>query len=125
MSDSRRVNEVRANCEPLNGDGVHHRFAKQNNYKELAKVSPGPGVSSRNNRMEYSIDCGGAIRAISSLTTLGAYVDAQDAQGNTALHYAVLNSSERGIDSLAYKYENLNIPTSVGQTAMHLLSNSI
>jgi hypothetical protein len=60
MSDSRRVNEVRANCELLNGDGVLHRFAKQNNYKELEKVSPGPGVSCWNNRMEYSIDCGGA-----------------------------------------------------------------
>ncbi len=66
----------------------------------------------------------GAICAISSLTTLGADVDAQDAQGNTALHYAVLNSSERAIDSLAYVYDNFNVPTSVGQTAMHLLSNS-
>jgi ankyrin repeat protein len=65
-----------------------------------------------------------AIRAIASLTALGADADAQDAQGNTALHYKVLNSSERAIDSLAYVYANFNIHNSVGRTAMHLLSIS-
>ncbi|EFX63754.1 hypothetical protein DAPPUDRAFT_14305, partial [Daphnia pulex] len=38
-----------------------------------------------------------AIRAIASLTALGADADAQDATGNTALHYAVINSSERAM----------------------------
>ena len=97
MSNSRRVNEVRANCEPLNGDGLLHRLARQNNYKELAKVSPGPGVNCQNNRIETPLIVAAqasTIRAISSLTALGADADAQDAQGNTALHYAVLNSSE-------------------------------
>jgi ankyrin repeat protein len=127
MSDSRRVNEVRANCEPLNGDGLLHRLVRQNNYKELAKVSPGPGVNCQNNRMETPLIVAAqasAIRIISSLTALGADVDAQDAQGNTALHYAVLNSSERAIDSLSYVYVNFNILNSVGRTAMHFLSIS-
>jgi ankyrin repeat protein len=65
-----------------------------------------------------------AIRAITSLTALGADVDAQDANGNTAMHYAVLNSSDRAIDSLAHAYANFNIPNAVGRTAMHLLSIS-
>ncbi|EFX78679.1 hypothetical protein DAPPUDRAFT_246013 [Daphnia pulex] len=39
-----------------------------------------------------------AIRAITSLTALDADVDAQEANGNTAMHYAVLNSSDREID---------------------------
>ncbi len=115
MSDSRRVNEVRANCEPLNGDGLLHCLARQNNYKELAKVSPGPGVNCQNNRMETPLIVAAqasAIRTISSLTALGADVDAQDAQGNTALHYAVLNSSERAIDSLSYMYANRGVADS-------------
>jgi ankyrin repeat protein len=127
MSDSRKVIEFRANFEPLNGDGVLHRFARQNSYKELAIVSPGSGVNCRNNRMEISLIVAAqasAISAISSLTTLVADVDAQDAQGNTGLHYAVLNSSEKAIYSLAYVYANFNIPNSVGQTKMHLLSIS-
>ena len=65
-----------------------------------------------------------AIRAITSLTALGADVDAQDANGNTAMHYAVLNSSDRAIDSLAHAYANFNIPNAVERTAMHLLSIS-
>jgi ankyrin repeat protein len=65
-----------------------------------------------------------AIRTISSLTALGADVDAQGALLNTALHYAELNSSERAIDSLSYVYANFNIPNSVGRTAMHFLSIS-
>jgi ankyrin repeat protein len=115
MSDSRRVNEVHANCEPLNGDGLLHRLARQNNYKELAKVSPGPGVNCQNNRMETPLIVAAqasAIRTISSLTALGADVDAQDAQGNTALHYAVLNSSERAIDSLSCIYANRGVADS-------------
>jgi ankyrin repeat protein len=85
MSDSLRVNEVRTNCEPLNGDGVLHCWARQNNYKELAKVSPGPSVNCRNNRMETPLIVAAqasAIRAIASLTALGADADAQDATGN-------------------------------------------
>ncbi|EFX62587.1 hypothetical protein DAPPUDRAFT_336751 [Daphnia pulex] len=113
MSDPRRVNEVRTKCEPLNGDGVLHRqnnSARQNNYKELAKVSPGTGVNCRNNRMETPLIVAAqasAIRAIASLTALGADADAQDATGNTALHYVVINSSERAIDSLEFQYSQL------------------
>jgi ankyrin repeat protein len=120
MSDPRRVNEARTNCEPLNEDGVLHRWARQNNYKELAKVSPGPNVNCRNNRMETPLIVAAqssAIRAIASLSALGADPDAQDATGNTALHYAVINSSERAIDSLAYVYASFNIPNSTNRDA--------
>jgi ankyrin repeat protein len=104
---------------------VIHRFAKNNCYRELAKVSSKPGVNCRNNRMETSLIVAAqnsAIRAITYLTALGADVDAQDAHGNTAMHYAVLNSSDRAIDSLVHAYANFNIPNSVGRTAMHVLS---
>jgi ankyrin repeat protein len=127
MSDSRKINDVRANCEPFNGDSVLHRIAKNNCYREMANVSPGPGVNCRNNRMETPLIVAAqnsAIRAITSLTALGADVDAQDANGNTAMHYAVINSSDRAIDSLAHAYANFNIPNAVGRTAMHLLSIS-
>jgi ankyrin repeat protein len=93
MSDSRKINDVRINCEPLNGDSVLHRFAKNNCYREFAKVSP------QNS----------AIRAITSLIALEADINAQDAHGNTAMHYVVLNSSDRAIDSLAHAYANFNI----------------
>ncbi|EFX80159.1 hypothetical protein DAPPUDRAFT_243900 [Daphnia pulex] len=58
----------------------------------MANVSPGPGVNCRNNRMETPLIVAAqnsAIRAITSLTALGADVDAQDANGNTAMHYAI------------------------------------
>jgi ankyrin repeat protein len=112
MSNSRKINDVRINCEPLNGDSVLHRFAKNNCYREFAKVSPGPGVNCRNNRMETPLIVAkqnSAIRAITSLTALGADVDAQDAHGNTTMHYVVLNSSDRAIDSLAHAYANFNL----------------
>jgi ankyrin repeat protein len=112
MGYSRKINDVRINCEPLNGDSVLHHFAKNNCYRELAKGSPGPGVNCRNNRMETPLIVAkqnSAIRAITSLTALGADVDAQDAHGNTTMHYVVLNSSDRAIDSLAHAYANFNL----------------
>ncbi|EFX65327.1 hypothetical protein DAPPUDRAFT_16300, partial [Daphnia pulex] len=65
-----------------------------------------------------------ACRVVAKLVQLGAEVNERDYQGNTALHYAVLNASEKTVVILSMSGADVTIQNSDGQTVIHLLAFS-
>jgi ankyrin repeat protein len=62
-----------------------------------------------------------ACRVVAKLVQLGAEVNERDYQGNTALHYTVLNASEKTVVILSMSGADVTIQNSDGQTVIHLL----
>jgi ankyrin repeat protein len=65
-----------------------------------------------------------ACRVVAKLVQLGAEVNERDYQGNTALHYTVLNASEKTVVILSMSGADVTIQNSDGQTVIHLLAFS-
>jgi ankyrin repeat protein len=81
--------------EPLAGDSVLHQVARENNTEKVTESLDSISVDLLNNRWESPLIAAVQNGAFNSMTTLlnrGARVSQQDRRGNTALHYAVINS---------------------------------
>ena len=110
--------------EPLTGDSALHRYARANRPTFMTQAIPNMDVDIRNNRSETPLIAAaqnGAVKAMKKLIELGAVVDHQDSQGNTAYHYAVMTSSEKTIFLLNNSFADCNIPNVEGKTPIHLL----
>ncbi len=63
-----------------------------------------------------------ACCVVAKLVQLGAEVNERDNQGNTAIHYAVLNASEKTVVIPSMSGAQVNIQISDGQMVLHLLA---
>jgi ankyrin repeat protein len=99
-------------CEPLNGDCLLHVFARRNDDKELLRLIEENSVDRLNNRRETPLIVAAqnsAVRVAKKLIASNANINAQDADGNTPLHHAVLSQSTRFIAILQAQKVNGNI----------------
>ena len=94
MASDQHVLRVLAS-KPLAGDSVLHQAARENNARKVTESLDSISVDLLNNRWESPLIAAVENGAFNSMTTLlnrGARVSQQDRRGNTALHYAVINS---------------------------------
>jgi ankyrin repeat protein len=126
MSDrSKLLTNRRCGTEPLNGESVFHNCARTNSANGIDNaVSTGP-ENVTINRQEKALIVAAqhtACRAMAELFRLGAEINLQEKEGNTALHYAVWTVSEKADEILSITAADFNILNSNRKTAVHLLA---
>jgi ankyrin repeat protein len=62
------------------------------------------------------------VEAMKLFVAAGAKVNAANDSGNTALHYAALNGSARGVEFLAANGASLDLKNKQGKTPLELAS---
>jgi ankyrin repeat protein len=94
MSSSKRLFSKRVGSEPLNGDSVLHKYARSNSVTGIVENINKCDINIKNNRLETPLIAAAqdsACLVVAKRVQLGAKVNERDNQGNTAIHYAVLN----------------------------------